>query len=61
MEVAKRLGKEITTKQAGRFIPVFGALVGGGMNYYFAHNAANKMQRMFKDDYFDRWQASSNQ
>lgn len=60
MEVSKRLGKEITTKQAGRFIPVFGAAVGGGMNYVFARGAASKMQEMFKNDYFDRWQAQSN-
>lgn len=61
MEIAKRLGKEVTTKQAGRYLPVFGAFFGGSMNYLFAHKSAKKMQRMFKDDYFDRLQASSNQ
>lgn len=59
MEAAKLLGVKLSKKQAVKIVPVVGAVVGGGMNYLFAKNAAENMISEYKSDYFDRWQASS--
>jgi hypothetical protein len=59
MEVAKLLGGQLTKEQAVKFVPIFGGLLGGGMNYIFAKSAAGKMISEYKSDYFDRWQAAS--
>jgi len=59
MEVAKLLGIKLTKNQAAKFVPVLGSALGGGLNYMFAKNAAEKMISEYKSDYFDRWQVSS--
>lgn len=59
MEVAKLLGIKLTKSQTVKLIPVVGAILGGGVNYWFAKNASKKMIAEYKSDYFDRWQASS--
>ena len=56
MEVTKLLGIRLTKNQAVKLIPFLGAALGGGMNYFFAKNAAEKMVLEYKSDYFDRWQ-----
>lgn len=57
--VAEKLGKDITTKQAAKFIPVIGAFAGAGLNYYFAKSAANSMIESYKREFFRTWQAGN--
>jgi hypothetical protein len=59
MEVAKLLGVKLTKVQTVKLIPFVGAVLGGGVNYYFAKNAAETMIVEYKSDYFDRWQTNS--
>ncbi|EEG08764.1 EcsC family protein [Pseudogulbenkiania ferrooxidans] len=60
MEVAKLLGIKLTKNQAAKFVPVLGGVLGGGLNYMFAKNAAEKMISEYKSDYFDRWQVRAH-
>ncbi|KGA35284.1 hypothetical protein KU74_02105 [Pectobacterium brasiliense] len=55
--VAGKLGKEITSKKAAKFIPVVVFFAGATVNYAFARNAANKMLESYKKEYFRTWQA----
>jgi len=57
--IAKAIGAKISTRQALKFVPIVGGAIGGGINYAFARVASRKMLSTFKDDYFDRWQATS--
>jgi hypothetical protein len=59
MEVAKLLGVKLTKAQTVKLIPFIGAVLGGGLNYWFAKNAAKRMIAEYKSDYFDRWQINS--
>ncbi|MGR4068638.1 EcsC family protein [Billgrantia sp. C5P2] len=59
--VAGKLGKEITSKQAAKFIPVVGFFAGATVNYAFARAAANKMLESYKKEYFRTWQAEQRQ
>ena len=59
MEVTKLLGINLNKAQTVKLIPYVGAVLGGGVNYWFAKNASKKMIAEYKSDYFDRWQASS--
>lgn len=59
--VASKLGKEITSKQAAKFIPVVGFFAGATVNYAFARAAANKMLESYKKEYFRTWQAGQRQ
>ncbi len=56
--VAQKLGTQITSKQAAKFVPVVGSVFGATLNYTFARKAADKMIDTFKDDYFRTWQAT---
>ena len=57
--VAGKLGPQITTKQAVKFIPLVGGAFGATLNYTFARGAANKMLDAFRNDYFRTWQAGN--
>lgn len=57
--VAGKLGPQISSIQAAKFIPLVGGVFGATINYTFARRAANKMMEMFKDDYFRTWQAGN--
>jgi len=57
--VAEKLGTQITSKQAAKFVPVVGGVFGATLNYAFARKAANEMLDVFKNDYFRTWQAGS--
>lgn len=59
MIVADKLGSQITTKQAAKYIPVVGAIAGAGVNYYFSKSAAETMIESYKREYFRSAQASS--
>lgn len=59
MEVAKLLGIRLTKAQTVKLVPFVGAVLGGGLNYLFARNAAKAMISEYKSDYFDRWQLNS--
>ena len=41
---------------AAKLVPFIGAVIGGGVNYWFAKKAAEKIVLAYKSDYFDRWQ-----
>lgn len=56
--IAKNLGVEITSKQAGKYVPVVGSVFGATLNYSFAKKAADTMLAEFKNDYFRTWQAA---
>ncbi len=58
MAAASTIGVKLTKQQTVKFIPVIGAIVGGGLNYKFAQSAAKTMMSEYKSDYMDRWQAS---
>jgi hypothetical protein len=59
--VAGKMGFQINTKQAAKYIPIVGAFAGAGTNYAFAKVAAKKMIGTYKDDYFRTFQAASAQ
>lgn len=59
MEAAKLLGFKLSKNQAVKIVPIAGAILGGGLDYIFAKNAAESMISEYKSDYFDRWQAKS--
>ncbi|ELI6420930.1 EcsC family protein [Aeromonas veronii] len=59
--VAKKLGQDITSKQAAKYIPVVGLVAGATMNYTFARKAANNMLESYKKEYFRTWQAEQRQ
>ena len=59
--VAGRLGTEINSKQAAKFIPIVGSFAGATVNYAFAQSAANKMLKSYKNEYFRTWQAKQRQ
>lgn len=56
--IAEKLGTQITSKQAAKFIPVVGSVVGATLNYSFSRKAADTMLAEFKNDYFRTWQAA---
>ncbi len=56
--IAEKLGAQITSKQAAKFIPVVGSVLGATLNYSFAKKAADMMLAEFKNDYFRTWQAA---
>lgn len=56
--IAEKLGTQITSKQAAKFIPVVGSVLGATLNYSFATKAADKMLAEFRNDYFRTWQAA---
>lgn len=58
MLAAKSLGVTITKSTAAKAVPFIGAALGGGLNYWFAKNASEKILLAYKSDYFDRWQSS---
>jgi hypothetical protein len=60
LAVAQKLGVTITTKQAGKLIPIVGGAIGATVNYQFAKSAGQKMIRSFKDEYFRTWQAGGD-
>lgn len=59
--VAEKLGKEYTSKQAAKYIPIVGLVAGATINYTFARKAANSMLESYKKEYFRTWQAGQRQ
>ncbi|MFM4777005.1 EcsC family protein [Aeromonas veronii] len=59
--VAEKLGKEYTSKQAAKYIPIVGLVAGATINYTFARKAANCMLESYKKEYFRTWQAGQRQ
>lgn len=56
MAAAKSLGIAMGKSTAAKVVPFVGAVLGGGVNYWFAQKAAEKIVLAYKSDYFDRWQ-----
>lgn len=53
--LAKLVGKNISSKNAGRLVPVVGAISGASLNYSFARKSSQKMKEAFTRAYFDAW------
>ena len=65
VNIGKVMGKNISSKRAGRLVPVFGGIVGATVNYSFARKTSEKMKQAYKNAYFeeyhkDGWFSSSN-
>ncbi len=56
INVGKLLGKNISSRKAGRLVPVFGGVVGATVNYSFANATSKRMKKAYKRAYFDTWQ-----
>jgi hypothetical protein len=54
-KIGKIFGKQISSKRAGRFVPVFGGLVGASVNYSFAKKTSKSMRQAYKRAYFKTW------
>ena len=53
--ISRIFGQNISSKNAGRLIPVFGGMVGAGLNYSFAIKTSETMKDAYKRAYFDNW------
>lgn len=51
----KLLGKRLSSKQAGRLVPVFGGVVGATVNYSFAKKVSQKMKEAYKEAHYKTW------
>lgn len=56
INVGKLLGKNVSSKKAGRLIPIFGGVVGATVNYSFANATSKRMKKAYRRAYFDTWQ-----
>ena len=54
-KVGKVFGQQISSKRAGRLVPIFGGLVGASVNYSFAKKTSKSMQKAYKRAYFETW------
>ena len=59
MIVASKLAPKMTTKQAAKFIPVVGGILGGGINFAFAKYASSEIQKRYKEEFFRKMQTES--
>ena len=48
-------GKRLSSKEAGRLIPVFGGVVGATVNYSIAKKVSQKMKEAYEKAYDDTW------
>lgn len=56
INVGKMMGRNISSKKAGRLVPVFGGVVGATVNYPFARKTSDAMKQAYKRAYFEEWQ-----
>ena len=54
-KIGKVFGQRISSKRAGRLVPIFGGLVGASVNYSFAKRTSKSMQKAYKRAYFETW------
>lgn len=59
MIVTGKLAPKMTTKQAAKFIPVVGGILGGGINFAFAKYASSEIQKRYKEEFFRKVQTES--
>lgn len=57
VNIGKAMGKDISSKRAGRLVPVFGGVVGATVNYSFARKTSQVLKKAYKRAYFDTWQS----
>lgn len=57
VNIGKAMGKNISSKRAGRLVPIFGGVVGATVNYSFACKTSQAMKEAYKCAYFDTWQS----
>lgn len=55
--MGKLVGKNISSKNAGRLIPIVGGIAGASLNYSFARKTSQKMKEAYKRAYFENWQS----
>ncbi|SMO73593.1 EcsC family protein [Gracilimonas mengyeensis] len=55
VQTAKLLGKNISSRSAGRLIPVVGGLIGASLNHSFARKTSSSLKQAYKNEYFKRW------
>lgn len=56
VNIGKVMGKNISSKTAGRLVPVLGGVVGATVNYSFARKTSNVIKKAYKRAYFEDWQ-----
>lgn len=56
INIGKLMGENMSSKKAGRFIPIFGGVVGATVNYSFANATSKRMKKAYRRAYFDTWQ-----
>jgi|GEM_PF-2045350 hypothetical protein len=54
--MGKLVGKQISSKNAGRLVPIVGGIAGASLNYSFARKTSQKMKEAYKRAYFNTWQ-----
>ncbi len=55
-KIGKAFGAKMSSKNAGRLVPVFGGVVGATVNYSFARRTSEAMKKAYKREYFNTWQ-----
>jgi hypothetical protein len=55
IKVGKLLAERLSTRGAGRMVPILGGVVGASVNYTFAKKTSKTMKQAFRRVYFDTW------
>jgi hypothetical protein len=55
IKIGKIFGKNFSSKNAGRFIPIVGGLAGATVNYSFAKKTSDRMKKAYARAYFKTW------
>lgn len=55
IRIARIFGQNISSKKAGRFVPLVGGLAGASVNYSFARKTSETMKEAYKKAYFNTW------
>lgn len=61
VRIGNIFGKNLSSKKAGRFVPVVGGLVGAGVNYSFAQKTSEAMKKAYKRAYYETWTWNSTE
>ena len=56
VNIGKVMGKKVSSRRAGRMVPIFGGIVGATVNYSFARKTSHSMKKAYKHAYFETWQ-----
>ncbi|MBN2733058.1 MAG: EcsC family protein [Balneolaceae bacterium] len=56
VNMGKLVGKNLSSKSAGRLVPIVGGIAGASLNYAFARKTSDAMKKAYKRAYFEEWQ-----